>query len=68
MTIIPMRPGGMGQAVATLTAAATALFLLCGRLPAPYNRWTRNAALAIYGLTVVGVLVYLGLWSFGVEF
>jgi len=54
--------------IATLMTAATALFLMCGRLPAPYSRWTRNAAIAVYGVTFLGVLVYAGLWLLRVEF
>jgi hypothetical protein len=44
----------MGQVFVALATAATALFLLCGRLPAPYNRWARNAAVAVYGITLWG--------------
>jgi len=49
-------------------AGATALFLLCEQLPAPYNRWARNAAIGVYGATFLGVLVYVGLWLLRVEF
>jgi hypothetical protein len=73
MTIIPLAPtnGGpidAGRMVGALTLAATALFLMCGQLPAPYNRWARNAAVAVYGVTLAGVLIYVGLWWLGVEF
>ena len=68
MTIIPMGSGDTGRMLTALAAATTALFLLCGRLPAPYARWTRNAAVAVYGVTLAGVLVYLGLWAIGVKF
>ena len=58
----------MRQLLAVATGAATVLFLMCGRLPAPYNRLTRNAAVAVYGVTFFGVLVYVGLWLLGVGF
>jgi hypothetical protein len=68
MSIIPAGPVDMGQVFVALATAATALFLLCGRLPAPYNRWARNAAMAVYGITLLGVLVSIGLWLLRVEF
>ena len=73
MTIIPIGANDgmsydMARLLGALVAATTALFLMCGRLPAPYGRLARNAAVALYGLTFLGVLIYLGLWSFGVEF
>jgi hypothetical protein len=68
MTIIPTGANDTGRVIATLVTAATALFLLCGQLPAPYNRWARNAAIGVYGATFLGVLVYVGLWLLRVEF
>ena len=66
MTIIPLPTNGgpvdPGRMLAGLIAAATVLFLMCGRLRPPYNRWTRNAAVAIYGVTLLGVVVYVALW------
>jgi hypothetical protein len=70
MTTIPLDltdggPIDMGRLIGALAAAATALFLMCGRMPAPYGRWARNTAVAVYGAALVGVLIYLGLWLFG---
>ena len=49
MTRIPIESGDIGQILAVLVTTATVLFLMCGRLRAPYNRWTRNAAVAVIG-------------------
>jgi hypothetical protein len=68
VAIIPWGAGDTWRLIAALVTAATALFVLCGQLPAPYDRLARNAAIAVYGVTLLGVLVYIGLWSFGVEF
>jgi hypothetical protein len=68
VSIIPGGPSDTGRLVTALVAATTVLFLMCGRLPAPYNRLTRNAAVAVYGVTFLGVLVYVGLWLLGVGF
>jgi hypothetical protein len=73
MTIIPIGPGDGGQIdpgrmLGALVLAATALFLLCGRLPAPYSRLARIAAVAVYGAAFLGALVYAGLWLLRVGF
>jgi hypothetical protein len=68
MTIIPTGSADTGRLFAALVTATTALYLLCWRLPAPYNRLARNAALAIYGVALLGALVYAGAWLLGVEF
>jgi hypothetical protein len=65
MTIIPLltNAGPIDpRMLAGLIAAATVLFLMCGRLRAPYNRWMRNAAVVVYGVTLLGVVVYVALW------
>jgi len=68
MTIIPTNPVDTGRLVGALVMATTALYLFCGRLPAPYNRLARNAAVAIYGVALLGALAYAGLWLLGVGF
>jgi hypothetical protein len=55
----PVDPGRM---LAALIAAATVLFLMCRQLRAPYNQLARNAAVAVYGVTLLGVVVYVALW------
>jgi hypothetical protein len=68
MTIFPTQPIDTGRLISALVLATTALYLLCGRLRAPYNRLARNAALAIYGIALAGALIYAGLWLLGVGF
>jgi hypothetical protein len=63
-----MRPIDMGPLVGAATAATAALYLMSGRLPAPYNRMARRGAVAVYGVALLGVLVYIGLWILRVEF
>jgi hypothetical protein len=68
MTIIPMGSGNVGPLIGALIATAAALFVLCQRLPAPYGWYARKAAIAVYGVTLAGVLIYIGLWLLRVEF
>ncbi len=52
--------------ITALVLAATALFLMT---MAPGFRWRRQArvaALAVYGATLLGVLVYIALWLCGI--
>jgi hypothetical protein len=53
------------QAVIALVTLATVLFLLAGAPGFRYRRVARLAALAVYGVVMAGVLVYVALWLFG---
>jgi hypothetical protein len=56
----------LDQMIAALVLAATVLFLMT---MAPGFRWRRQAriaALAVYGATFLGVVVYVVLWACGV--
>jgi hypothetical protein len=56
----------LDQMIAALVLAATVLFLMT---MAPGFRWRRQAraaALAVYGATFLGVVVYAVLWACGV--
>jgi hypothetical protein len=55
----------LNRMISALVLVATALFLMT---MAPRFRWRRQArvaALAIYGATLVGILVYIALWLSG---
>lgn len=56
----------LNRTISALVLAATVLFLMT---VAPGFRWRRQArvaALAIYGATLVGILVYIALWLSGI--
>lgn len=55
------------QALAALMTAATALFVMSGRLSPPYRRWARIGAVTLYGLTLAGVLAAIALWLAGAK-
>ena len=63
-----MAPFDARRAVSALILLATALFLLSGQMPGRAARVARQAAVAVYGMLVVGVLVAIGLWLAGVGF
>ena len=55
----------LNRMISALVLVATALFLMT---MAPRFRWRRQArvaALAIYGATLAGILVYIALWLSG---
>lgn len=56
----------LNRMISALVLVATALFLMA---MAPRFRWRRQAraaALAIYGATLVGILIYIALWLSGI--
>jgi hypothetical protein len=52
--------------IAAVLLAATALFLMSQWLGGRHRRTAMVAAIAVYGVLVAGVLVYVGLWLAGV--
>jgi hypothetical protein len=56
------------QAVGALIAAATALFLMSVAPGFRYRRVARIGAVAVYGVVVAGVIVWVVLWLLGVGF
>lgn len=56
------------RAVGALVLLITALFLLSGQLPSPFAALARRAAAALFAVVFAGILVYVGLWLFGVRF
>jgi hypothetical protein len=54
------------RTISALVLAATALFLMTMAPGFPWRRQARVAALAIYGATIFGVIVYIVLWSCGI--
>ena len=54
--------------IAMPIALATVLFLLTGARGFRYRREARMAALAIYGVVIAGVAVWVALWALGVRF
>lgn len=54
------------QMISALILAATALFLMTGMPGFRWRRPVRIAAVAIYGATFVGVVVYVVLWLCGI--
>ena len=53
------------QTIAALVLAATALFLMSVMPGARHRRAVRIATLAVYGATLLGVIVYVVLWACG---
>ena len=54
------------QTISALVLVATALFLMTMAPWFPWRRQARIAALAIYGATLLGVVVYIALWLCGI--
>lgn len=54
------------RVIAAVLLAATALFLMSQWPGGRHRRAAMIAAIAIYGVLVAGVVVYVGLWAVGV--
>jgi hypothetical protein len=55
------------QIVAALVAGATVLFLASGASWFRYRRPARIAALAVYAVALVAVLIWIGMWLTGTD-
>jgi hypothetical protein len=54
------------QMISALVLAATALFLFSVAPGMRFRRQARVATLAVYGATLLGVIIYVVLWLFGI--
>jgi hypothetical protein len=54
------------QLISAAVVAATVLFLMSGAPGFRGRRVARNAAIAIYGATFLGVAIYVVLWACGI--